>query len=103
MVELDASKQHQLRSVFLTLKRCVCGNSIILPVGEKFLLIAGLIPIILISSYSTCYFVSCVVIVLEEYDALLNPYFSHFSLISLNLIVLIIGNERETELVHGQK
>ena len=30
-----------------------CGNSIFLTIGEKVLLIAGLIPVIFISSYPT--------------------------------------------------
>ena len=77
------------------MKQCVCGIIIFLPIGEKVILIAGLVPLILIYSYSTGYFLPCLLIFLEEYDALLNaPFCCSFSWKSLDIIVLIIENER---------
>ena len=43
-----------------------------MPIGEKVLLIAFLVPIILISSSSTGDFLKFSVIFLEEYDSMLN-------------------------------
>ena len=53
MGELDASRDCQLSSGLLLLKRWACGNYIFMTIGEKFLLISGLIPINLILSSST--------------------------------------------------
>ena len=60
---------------FLSLKRCVCGITIFLPISEKTLLIYGVVPIILISSYSTGDLLPWSLIFLEYYGALLNDMF----------------------------
>ena len=45
---------------------------------EKLVLIAALVPIIIISLYSTGDLLSCLLIFLEEYDAILNDFFAVF-------------------------
>ena len=83
----------QLRSGFLSLKRCVCGICIFLPIGEKVLLIAGLVPRISICSSSTGIFLPYLVIFLEDHDVLLNANFCCCCRwTSLNTFFFIIGN-----------
>ena len=67
-----------------------------MPIGETFLIIAGVVPIIIFSSSSIDDLFPCSLIFLEEYDALLNELCCCccYSWTSLNLIVLIIENER---------
>ena len=47
-----------------------------MPIDEKVLLIDDLVPIILISSYSTGVFLPFSLIFMEEYDAMLNDFFA---------------------------
>ena len=49
-----------------------------LPIGKKLVLIAGVVLIILISSYSTGDLLPCSLIFLYDYDALLNEIFIFF-------------------------
>ena len=66
-----------------------------MPIGEKRVLISGVVPIILISLSSKGDLFSCSLIFLEDYDALLNELFCFCcSWKYLNIIVLIIDNER---------
>ena len=50
----------------------------ILPIVEKLLIIAAVVTIILISSSSTGYLLPCSLLLLGDYDALLNKLFFVF-------------------------
>ena len=78
---------------FVSLKQYFCEITIFLPIGEKLVLIAGVVPIILIYSSSTGDLLSCSLIFLEDYDALLYDLF----------YVAVVDNERKTKLVHSHK
>ena len=54
-----------------------------MPIGENVLPIAGFVPIILIYSSSTGDFLPWSLILLEEYDALLNEPF---------VVAIVVGN-----------
>ena len=78
--------------------------SIFLPIGENFLMISGLVPMILISSYSKDGFLPSSLIFWGDYDALLNALVCCCCCWTyLNVIVLIIDNERKKELAHSHK
>ena len=78
--------------------------SIFLPIGENFLMISGLVPMILIYSYSKDGFLPSSLIFWGDYDALLNALVCCCCCWTyLNVIVLIIDNERKTELAHSHK
>ena len=68
--------------IFLSLKRFFCGIIIFMPIGEKLVLIAGVVPIIIISSSSTGDLLPCSLIFLEEYDAPVNIF----------VVVVVIGH-----------
>ena len=94
---LNFLRDCQLQSGLPSLKRCACGNSIFLTIGENFLLITGLLPIILISSSSSSDFCHA-----DKYfwKSMTHYWIRIFccccSLTSLNLIALIFDNERKT-------
>ena len=69
---------HEIANYYLVLfywKKCVCGFTIFLPIGEKIVLIYGILAIILVSSSSIGDLLPCSLIFLEEYYALLNELF----------------------------
>ena len=85
---------------FYSTKRFVCGINIFMPIGEELVIIYGVVPLILIYLSSICDLLPYSLIFLEEYDELLNDLFCCcYSCTSLNIIVLIINNERKKEMM----
>ena len=93
IIRIMLSKILTIKTSFYFTKTIICGIAIFLPIGEKLVPIAGVAPIIIISSSPTSDLFPYSLIFLEDYEALSNHRFCCYcSLTSWN----IVGREEFT-------